>query len=297
MRWMITGSRGQLGRCLVRLLEASPEHRLAAAHDLPDFDVTERASVGAALDAARPDVVANAAAFTFVDDCETQPELAWRVNAEAPGLLAEECAARGIRLVHVSTDYVFDGQGSRPYTEEDLPAPRSEYGRSKLEGEQQVRAALPAALIVRTSWLFGPGRNFIATMLGFAQKRRAEADASPLRVVDDQFGCPTYAEDLAGWILQLVERNARGLYHLTNRGVATWWEVARETLDLGGFGDIQIERVASSEFLRPAPRPAYSVLDGSKAEAAGVCRREWREALAAYMASDDLPQKASEEKK
>jgi dTDP-4-dehydrorhamnose reductase/4-ketoreductase len=297
MRWMITGSGGQLGRCLVRLLEASPEHRLAAAHDLPDFDVTERASVGAALDAARPDVVVNAAAFTFVDDCETQPELAWRVNAEAPGLLAEECAARGIRLVHVSTDYVFDGQGSRPYTEEDLTAPRSEYGRSKLEGERQVRAALPAALIVRTSWLFGPGRNFIATMLGFAQKRRAEADASPLRVVDDQFGSPTYAEDLAVWILQLVERNARGLYHLTNRGVATWWEVAREALDLGGFGEIQIERVASSEFLRPAPRPAYSVLDGSKAEAAGICRREWREALAAYMESDDLPQKASEEKK
>lgn len=297
MRWMITGSRGQLGRCLVRLLEASPEHRLVAAHDLPDFDVTERASVGAALDAVCPDVVANAAAFTFVDDCETQPELAWRVNAEAPGLLAEECAARGIRLVHVSTDYVFDGQETRPYTEEDLTAPRSEYGRSKLEGERRVRAALPAALIVRTSWLFGPGRNFIATMLGFAQKRRAEADALPLRVVDDQFGSPTYAEDLAGWILQLVERNARGLYHLTNRGVATWWEVAREALDLGGFGDIQIERVASSEFLRPAPRPAYSALDGSKAEAAGVCRREWREALAAYMESDDLPQKASEEKK
>lgn len=296
MRWMITGSGGQLGRCLVRRLDAGQGHRLAAAVDRAHLDVTDRAAVAAALDAARPDVVANAAAFTWVDRCESEPELAWRVNAEAPGLLAEECAVRAIRLVHISTDYVFDGQGSRPYTEEDLTAPRSEYGRSKLEGERQVRAALPAALIVRTSWLFGPGRNFIATMLGFAQKRRAEADASPLRVVDDQFGSPTYAGDLAGWILQLVERNARGLYHLTNRGVATWWEVAREALDLGGFGDILIERVASSEFLRPAPRPAYSALDGSKAEAAGVFRREWREALAAYMESDDLPQKASEEK-
>ncbi len=289
MHWLVTGSGGQLGRCLVRRLGTDVGHRLAAGPDHARLDVADRESLRAILDATRPDVVVNAAAFTWVDRCETEPDTAWRVNAEAPGLLAQECASRRIRLVHVSTDYVFDGQGCRPYTEEDPVAPRSAYGRGKLEGERRVRAALPEALIVRTSWLFGPGRNFIATMLGFAARRRAERDDGPLRVVDDQFGSPTHAADLAGWIVQLVEGNARGLYHLANRGVATWWEVAREALDLGGFGDVRVERVATSEFPRPAPRPAYSALDGSKADAAGVLRRGWREALAAYIASDDSP--------
>jgi dTDP-4-dehydrorhamnose reductase len=297
MRWLITGAGGQLGRGLVEHLESAREHRLAAAFGRAELDVADRAALRAALDAVRPDVVANAAAFTWVDRCESEPELAQRVNAEAPGLLAQECAARGIRLVHVSTDYVFDGQGRRPYTEADPPCPRSEYGRSKLEGEIRVGAALPGALIVRTSWLFGPGRNFIATMLGFAEKRREARDPTPLRVVDDQFGSPTYSDDLAGWILRLVEGGADGLYHLANRGVATWWEVAREALDLGGFGDLAIERVATSEFPRPAPRPAYSALDGAKADGAGVVRRGWREALAAYIASNHSPPKAGGEKK
>ncbi len=234
-------------------------------------------------------MVANAAAFTWVDRCEAERELAWQVNAEAPGLLARECASRGIRLVHVSTDYVFDGRGRRPYVEDDPTAPQTEYGRSKLEGERQVWRALPGALVVRTSWVFGPGRNFVATILALAAKRRAEGDRAPLRVVDDQFGSPTYAADLAGWIVRLVEAEARGLYHLANRGVATWWEVAREALDVGGLGDISIERVATGEFPRPAPRPVYSALDGSKADAAGICRRGWREALAAYITSNEPP--------
>jgi len=290
MRWLVTGANGQLGRCFVRRLR-KPDARVAA-FDRTALDVCDRDAVRAALDAARPDAVANTAAFTWVDRCETETETARRVNGEAPGLLAEECAARGVRLLHVSTDYVFDGEGRRPYREEDPPSPRSEYGRSKLLGEERVRAALPDALVVRTSWLFGPGRNFIATILGFAVERRATGAAPPLRVVDDQFGSPTYADDLAGWCVRLVEGGAGGLYHLANRGVATWWEVAREALDLGGFREIGIERVATSAFPRPAPRPAYSALDGAKAQAAGIFRRGWREALAAYMNSDDAPQTA-----
>ena len=240
--------------------------------------------------------MANAAAFTWVDRCETEPELAHRVNAEGPGLLAEECARRGIQLVHVSTDYVFDGQAKRPYTEEDPTGPRSEYGRSKLEGELRVGTALPSALVLRTSWVFGPGRNFVATILGAAHARSAAGDVTPLRVVDDQFGSPTYAGDLAVWILRLVEGGASGLYHVANRGVATWWEVAREALDRGGFSGIAIERVATSEFPRPAPRPAWSALECRRADAAGLHRRGWREALAAYIESDDSPLRALGEK-
>jgi dTDP-4-dehydrorhamnose reductase len=293
MRWLITGANGQLGSCFVRRL--AKLGAVAAAYDRAGLDVADRAAVRAALDLARPDVVANTAAFTWVDRCESEPEIARRVNGEAPGILAEECATRGVRLLHVSTDYVFDGEGRRPYTEEDRTSPRSEYGRGKLLGEERVRAALPDALVVRTSWVFGPGRNFIATILGFAAQRRAAGDATALRVVDDQFGSPTYADDLAGWCLGLVEGGAGGLYHLANRGVATWWEVAREALDLGGFREIGIERVATSEFPRPAPRPAYSALDGAKADAAGVVRRGWREALAAYMSSEDAPRTAAGE--
>lgn len=296
MRFLVTGSGGQLGICLVRKIGASAGHALAAAPGHAQLDVADRAAVCAALDAARPDAVVNAAAFTWVDRCETERELAWRINAEAPGLLAQECAARGIRLVHVSTDYVFDGEARRPYTEEDPVSPRTEYGRGKLEGERRVGDAMPGALIVRTSWVFGPGRNFIATMLGAADRRRAEGGEAPLRVVDDQFGSPTYAGDLASWILRLVEGEARGLYHLANRGVATWWEVAREALDLAGFREVPIERVGTGEFPRPAPRPAYSALGCAKADAAGVVRRGWRAALAAYLASDDTPLRTIGEK-
>jgi dTDP-4-dehydrorhamnose reductase len=291
MRWLITGSRGQLGQSLERCLKAQGGEALAAAFDHRGLDIADRAAVRAALDGARAEVVANAAAFTWVDRCEREPAEAWRANAEGPGILAEECAARGMRFVHVSTDYVFDGQGKRPYTEEDPPAPASEYGRSKLEGERRVRAALPDALVVRTSWLFGPGRNFVATILGFASARREAGDTTPLSVVDDQFGSPTYAADLASWCVALVEGGAAGTYHLANRGVATWWEVAREALDLAGFEDIGIDRVGTDRFPRPAPRPPFSALDGSKADGAGIVRRGWREALAAYIDSSDSPLK------
>lgn len=296
MRWLVTGAGGQLGRCLARRLEADRRHSLVASPGHGELDVTDREALRGLLERVRPDVVANAAAFTFVDRCETEPDLAHRLNAEAPGLLAEECARRGLQLVHLSTDYVFDGQGRRPYTEDDPTGPRSEYGRSKLEGEQRVGAALPSALILRTSWLYGPGRNFVATILSAARDRARAADGAPLRVVDDQFGSPTSADDLSGWIVRLVERGASGLYHLANRGVATWWEVAREALDRGGFPEVGIERVATKEFPRPAPRPAFSALECQRADAAGLRRRGWREALAAYIESEDSPLRAFGEK-
>lgn len=294
MRWVVTGCRGQLGHALCRQLESDPRAELLAAVDLPEVDVSAPEGVAELFSSlgSPPDVLANAAAFTHVDRCEREPEAAWRTNAAAPGLLAEACARRGSRLVHVSTDYVFSGEASRPYCEEDRPEPRSEYGRSKLEGERRALASSPSNLVVRTSWVFGRGRNFLAAILAQAQARRGGQASGPLRVVDDQRGRPTWAVDLAAGLRQLVDRSASGLYHVAGNGVATWWEVARLCLDEAGFCDLAVERIRTAELDLPAPRPAWSVLDCRKAEALGVHMRDWREAVRAYLRSEDSPLRA-----
>jgi dTDP-4-dehydrorhamnose reductase len=291
MRWLVSGASGQLGRSMLSTLAASPRHTLTEAFAREALDLSDPASIARSLRGAkaRADVFVNAAAFTFVDRCESEPALARRVNGEGPARLARACLDAGLLFVHISTDYVFDGKSTRPYTEEDPTAPASVYGETKLEGEQAVLQESPAFLVVRTSWVFGPGRNFVRTMLEQAAVRSSRRDPSPLRVVDDQFGSPTYAGDLAKAIVGLVEVGARGLYHLANRGVATWWEVARESLDQGGFQDVAIERVRTSEFPRPAPRPAYSALDCTKAERIGVRLQGWRDAVGAYLQSDASP--------
>ena len=291
MRWVVTGCRGQLGRALVERLAASPGEELLSASDLPEMDVTDPAAVERLFSAlpTSPDVLINAAAFTAVDRCETEPETAQRANGDAPGLLADACLRAGCRMVHVSTDYVFAGDASRPYREEDSPAPRCVYGHSKLDGERRVLAASPDFLVVRTSWVFGDGHNFIRAVLAQAEARGSGEASGPLRVVDDQHGRPTYAVDLAAGLLGLLERQARGLYHVANGGVATWWNLARAALDEAGFGDLAIERIATADLELPAPRPTWSVLDCSKSEALGVRLRSWREALGAYLQSDASP--------
>jgi dTDP-4-dehydrorhamnose reductase len=204
-------------------------------------------------------------------------------------VLAEACDKRGIRLVQVSTDYVFSGDSPIAYREQDEPKPRSVYGRTKFEGEERVLSTLPDSLIVRTSWLFGRGRNFIVAILEQARERRAGRAGGPLRVVDDQYGRPTYAHDLAEAIVYLAERGARGLYHVANRGVASWWELARASLDEAGYDDLSLERIRTDELTVDAPRPMRSVLDCSKAEALGVKMRDWRDAVSAYLVSSDSP--------
>jgi dTDP-4-dehydrorhamnose reductase len=291
LHWVVTGCRGQLGRALVERLAAAPGEELLSASDLPELDVTDPGAVERLFAGLPrpPDVLVNAAAFTAVDRCETEPETARRANGEAPGILAGACRQAGCRMVHVSTDYVFAGDASRPYREDDPPDPRSAYGRSKLDGERRVLAASPEFLVVRTSWVFGHGHNFVRAVLAQAEARRSGEASGPLRVVDDQHGRPTYAGDLAGGLLALLERRARGLYHLANRGVATWWSLARAALDEAGFADLAIERAATADLSLPAPRPAWSVLDCSKSEALGVRLRSWREALIAYLQSDASP--------
>lgn len=293
MRVAVTGSGGQLGRCLVESVQADPDLELAAAWPRAELDVADGQAVTKLFDAlpgGPPELLVNAAAFTAVDRCESEEALALAVNGEAPGLLAELCARHGVGFVHVSTDYVFAGDAARPYEESAPIDPRSAYGRSKAEGERRVRKALPTALVVRTSWVFGPGKNFVGAILRQARLRRSGEVQGPLRVVADQRGAPTYAADLADGILALSRATLHttakgGVFHLANRGDITWWDFARAILDHTGHADLETLRIETDELDLPASRPRYSVLDCRRAADLGVKLRDWREALAAYLAS------------
>jgi dTDP-4-dehydrorhamnose reductase len=321
LRYAVTGSEGQLGCCLVRGFERASsdpmdEDLLVAACSHRDLDIGDAAAVARVfegfdrLDGGPPDVLVNAAAYNAVDRCESDGlDIARRVNAEGPGLLAAACERSGTRLVHVSSDYVLAGvlagalagDSATPLPETAPPAPASAYGRSKLEGERNVRRESPAALIVRTSWVFGPGRNFPGAILRQARLRRSGEADGPLTVVDDQLGCPTYAADLASGIRGLVRATGTdpshsGIYHLCNAlpddlapGEATsWWDFARAILDRQGYADLEIARAATSDLNLAAARPRYSVLACGRAAALGVKMRPWPDALDDYLASADL---------
>jgi dTDP-4-dehydrorhamnose reductase len=297
LRIGLLGAAGQLGRCLTRAIEASSTLDLAFATTRHDLDVADAEAIGPWLDAqaSPPDFVVNAAAHTRVDACESEVEAAYRVNALAPGAWARELARRGIRFVHVSTDYVFPGDGERPYREDDPTDPKTVYGSSKRAGEIAVLGSDPSALVVRTSWVFGPGRNFPAAILDQAARRRSGELEGPIRVVDDQRGAPTYAADLADGLLRLVERAEaspealQGLLHLSNAGETTWYGFARRILELADASDLEIVPVATSAFPTAAARPAYSLLDCSRARALGVELPSWEDAIARHLAGPDAP--------
>lgn len=272
MRTLITGANGMLGRDL----QAALAGREVTALGRADLDVTDAAAVD---DAVRGhDVVINCAAYTKVDDAETHEDDAYAVNATGAGNLAASAAAVGARIVQVSTDYVFDGHATAPYAEQTPRAPISAYGRTKAVGEELVLERNPGgAYIVRTAWLYGQhGPNFAKTMLTLAGSRETWS------VVDDQSGQPTWTADLAAQIVALVDADApAGIYHGTNSGAATWFEFARAVLEESGLDPERITPTDSSAFVRPAPRPAYSVLGHDAWAAAGLAEmRPWREALA-----------------
>ncbi len=249
MRILLTGAGGQLGRALVPALA---EHEVTAL-DRARLDITDLAAVREAVRAHRPELVLNAAAWNAVDRAETEPEAAFRGNALGPRKLALASAESGAAILHVSTDYVFDGEAGRPYHELDRPHPLSVYGESKLAGEEAVRELNPRHQIVRTAWLYAPGgRNFCHTMLELAKK-------GPVRVVDDQRGSPTYAPHLAEAIAQLIERNSYGIWHVAGSGEASWYELTQELFRRFGV-TTEIRRVTTEEFPRPAVRPRYSAL-------------------------------------
>ena len=262
MRVMITGSTGQLGGRLLTLSGhpvAWEKELLACGRDLLDLERPE--TIPGALDRLRPEVVLSCAAYTAVDGAEDEAERAHRINGESPGRLAAACAERGIRLVHISTDYVFDGTGTRPYLPTDPTSPLGVYGASKREGERAILAALPSASIVRVSWLYDrDGKNFLNTML------RLAADRDVLTVVDDQQGCPTHAghlaEDLLHWVDRMIQDPDRtaGLHHYGHRGLTTWHGFATAILARRA-PDVEVRPVPTSAFPTKARRPAYSKLD------------------------------------
>ena len=277
MRVLVTGANGQLGSELVALYSARSEDQVLGV-DLPDVDITSESSVATLFDSFSPDVVINCAAWTAVDAAEENEAGALAVNGEGPRVLARACSAAGAWLVQISTDYVFSGDATSPYAEDATPDPRSAYGRTKLAGEVAVREELPEAhYIVRTAWLYGhQGNNFVKTMLRLEQERET------IDVVDDQVGQPTYAADLAAQIVALLDaRPAAGIFHATNSEQVSWHGFTQEIFRLIGADPDRVIAVTSEQFIRPAPRPAYSVLAHSRWREVGMTQmRPWQEALA-----------------
>jgi dTDP-4-dehydrorhamnose reductase len=279
-RWLIPGAGGMLGRDLVAVLAADGED--VAGLTRQELDITDEAAVGTALRAWRPDVVVNCAGWTAVDDAETHEDQALAVNGRGAAHLAAACAAGygagEVRLVQLSTDYVFAGDARRPYAEQAAVAPRSAYGRSKLAGEQAALRLLPrAAYVVRTAWLYGAhGPNFARTMI------RLERERPTVDVVNDQRGQPTWTVEVARQIVALVRSQAPvGVYHATSSGEATWFEEAREIFRLLGADPARVRAIASSAYPSPAPRPGYSVLGHDAWAATGVEPiGDWRSGLA-----------------
>jgi len=277
MRILLTGSNGQLGTDFRRATGAGHE---IVAHDL-DLDITDRAAVAARVREVEPDVVVNAAAFTNVDGAEADELAAYRVNALGPQNLALACQCSGVPLLHVSTDFVFSGEASEPYTEFDRPDPRGVYGSSKYAGEQYVSGLLDRFYICRTSWLFGVGGgNFVKTML------KAGRERDEVRVVDDQEGSPTYSLDLARKILEIIETGSFGVYHLSNQGSITWNRFTRDIFEIAGI-DTPVLPISTAELARPAPRPRFSTMRGLALEIAGIePMRGYREALEDFILRD-----------
>jgi dTDP-4-dehydrorhamnose reductase len=279
-RWLVTGAGGMLGRDLLSALRRAgvPDQQISGV-TRAGLDITDPAAVTAAVEAlaGAGGVVVNCAAWTAVDDAETQESAAFEANAVGPQLLARACARSGARLVQLSTDYVFDGSATVPYPVDAPAAPRSAYGRTKAAGEWAVRAELPDGhWIVRTAWLYGEhGPNFVRTMA------RLEADREFVDVVDDQYGQPTWSRDLAERIVATVAADApAGTYHGCASGRTSWHGLAAEVFTLLGADPSRVRTTTSAAFVRPAPRPAFSVLDLSGWDKVAMApQRDWREAL------------------
>ena len=272
-----------LGSDLVPVLAGAGLEVFARPHS--DLDITDEDQVRNAFREVRPEIVVNCAAFAKVDACESD-RLAFRVNVRGVELLARQCALHSAQLVQISTDYVFDGEKTTPYLEEDPTGPLSAYGRSKRDGEEAA-LAVAGALVVRSSWLFGRGGwNFVEAIL-----KQAEGGRRRLFVVNDQRGRPTAATDLAEAILALLLSGAVGTCHFANRGEVTWFDFAREILALSEHSSIEIEPIDSSSLDRPAQRPAYTVLDTSKySRLTGRAIRHFREPLGEYLAGRARPE-------
>jgi dTDP-4-dehydrorhamnose reductase len=284
---LVTGARGQLGTDLMAV--GSAARGISAVYGLgsDELDITDAQRVhdvvASFASQHEPAVVVNAAAYTAVDAAEADQDTAYTVNALGPGLLAAACSSVGVPLIHVSTDYVFSGDGCAPYEVTDPTGPRSAYGRTKLAGERAVLSASGRGYVVRTAWVYGAtGANFVRTMV------RLERTHDTVSVVNDQRGSPTWSADLAGGLVELalaIDRVPPGALHCTNGGSTTWYDLARAIFTEVGADPGRVRPCTSAEFPRPAPRPAYSVLSSASWTAAGLTPlRHWRSALVAAFA-------------
>lgn len=278
---MVTGCNGQLGRALKKLYDADAEYTYLGT-DVGELDITDLNAVKAYVAEEKPDVIVNCAAATNVDGCEKDTDLAYRINAIGPRNLAIAASEYGAELVHISTDYVFSGETAEaPRNEFDPVGPKSAYGRTKLAGEEFVRAFADKYYIIRTAWLYGEGKNFVKTMLAIAENH------DRVSVVDDQLGNPTSAMELARAIYKLIPTGAYGLYHGTCEGICSWADFAEEIFSLAGK-NVSVERISSEEYKKRFPesasRPAYSALDNMMFRLGTDIRfAEWKDALREYL--------------
>ncbi|MBN2298772.1 MAG: dTDP-4-dehydrorhamnose reductase [Deltaproteobacteria bacterium] len=260
MKVVVAGANGLLGHEVARVCAGCGDEVIETdlVQDFRRLDITDKDAVQNFLEREKPSWLVNCAAYTDVDGCEEREDLAFLLNAKAPGYLAQACSKSGTRLLHISTDYVFDGEKADPYTEEDPTNPLSVYGKSKLAGEEAIRSGTEEYIIVRPQWLFGPhGKNFVSTILGIARERAS------INVVNDQKGSPTYSKDLARAIRALIDSDAQGIFHVCNRGRASWYDLAKKAIELTEL-ETEVVPVSTSEFVRPAPRPKNSILSTKK---------------------------------
>jgi dTDP-4-dehydrorhamnose reductase len=279
MRAIVFGASGLLGKALMREWAGDVVTGLSSG----DADIRDAKRVRQVVEQARPDWVVLAAAYTDVDGCESNQDLAFAVNRDGPVNVATAAKEVGARLLFLSSDYVFDGKKSTPYEVDDARNPQGVYGRTKAEAEIRLLELMPDCCIARTSWLFGiDGKCFPDTILKLAANRPA------LDVVNDQRGCPTYTVDLARAIVQLCRKNAQGIVHVTDEGDCTWFEFATEIVSGAGLATI-VRPVSSQQMARPAPRPAYSVLSATTLRALGIEMPFWRDALSRYLQARPKP--------
>jgi dTDP-4-dehydrorhamnose reductase len=283
-RIMITGAGGQLGLALHRLLKGQADYELfrtdAVANEdgsIHALDITRQEEVIDYIDSIKPNIIINCAAFTAVDLCESEEEKAYKINALGPKFLAMAAEKTGAALVHISTDYVFDGQGSVPYTEDAPTNPISVYGKTKQAGDEFVSEYCSKSFILRTAWVYGEGKNFVKTMLRLAQTN------PKVRIVSDQYGTPTSALELARAIVFLMETESYGTYHATCEGHTNWYEFANVIFKEAGV-TVEVEAISTAEYPTPAKRPMYSILDNKALrERHGYYMKDWKEAFKEYM--------------
>jgi dTDP-4-dehydrorhamnose reductase len=276
MRILVMGHKGMLGS---DLMEALGRDHDVSGIDRDEFDIISAGDCIRVVEEFNPDAIINAAAYTDVDGCETNREACFAVNAEGVRNIASACTGRNTKIVHYSTDYVFDGTKGEPYVEEDPCRPINQYGESKRRGEEALIETAENHVLIRTAWLYGrQGKNFVKAILAKAKEE------GKLRVVDDQVGSPTYSLDLAQATKLLVERDSRGIYHVTNRGVCSWYQFAQRIVEYAQLSGVTVEPIKSHEIDRKAKRPAYSVLSNRKfMEATRKAMRPWQVALNDYI--------------